>query len=212
MLPLLSKDTLQVRDVRARTRRRASGARTRDVVKTTLGKAVNGTLTLTTRSRRTIVLRGDPAGGRGPRDRRGGRARRGLEAIGRIQGMSRRRRPGSATRSPRPKEKQRRRASCWSVSIARRSSSPRSTSEEMLAKISGLQNESAKLKDTVAKLAVIVGDITKAKSRQTQLEERAREDHGGPGAHPRQPPGGGPGLRPRPPLSRYAEIAGGSAG
>ena len=42
--------------------------------------------------------------------------------------------------------------------------------EEMLARIRGLQNESAKLKDTVTRLAVIVADINKAKAQQRQLE------------------------------------------
>jgi len=40
----------------------------------------------------------------------------------------------------------------------------------MLTTIRGLQNESARLKDTVAKLAVIVADINKAKTQRGQFE------------------------------------------
>ena len=42
--------------------------------------------------------------------------------------------------------------------------------EDMLARIRGLQNESAALKDTVAKIGAIVSDINKAQTQRTQLE------------------------------------------
>jgi septal ring factor EnvC (AmiA/AmiB activator) len=46
---------------------------------------------------------------------------------------------------------------------------------DMLARIRGLQNESPALKDTVAKLDIIVGDIAKARAQRAQLEAESKK-------------------------------------
>ena len=45
----------------------------------------------------------------------------------------------------------------------------------MLARIRGLQNESPALKDTVAKLDAIVGDIAKARAQRAQLDAESNK-------------------------------------
>jgi hypothetical protein len=47
--------------------------------------------------------------------------------------------------------------------------------EAMLARIRGLQNESAALKDAVVRLGAIVNDINKAQARRTQLEAERKK-------------------------------------
>jgi hypothetical protein len=47
--------------------------------------------------------------------------------------------------------------------------------EDMLARIRGLQNESAAVKDAVARLGTIVNDINKARSQRTQLEAERKK-------------------------------------
>src|SRR5262249_54305626 len=47
--------------------------------------------------------------------------------------------------------------------------------EEMLARIRGLQNESAALKETVAKLGTVVADINKARAQRAQLEAERKK-------------------------------------
>jgi hypothetical protein len=47
--------------------------------------------------------------------------------------------------------------------------------EDMLARIRGLQNESAALRDTVAKLGAIVSDISRARVQRTQLEAERKK-------------------------------------
>jgi hypothetical protein len=47
--------------------------------------------------------------------------------------------------------------------------------EDMLTRIRGLQSESAAFKDAVAKLAAIVGDITRAQTQRTQLEAERKK-------------------------------------
>ena len=47
--------------------------------------------------------------------------------------------------------------------------------EDMLARIRGLQNESAALKDTVAKLGAIVAEINRARAQRTQLDAERKK-------------------------------------
>jgi hypothetical protein len=47
--------------------------------------------------------------------------------------------------------------------------------EDMLARIRGLQNEGAGVKDAVAKLGAIVNDINKARTQRTQLEAERKK-------------------------------------
>jgi hypothetical protein len=47
--------------------------------------------------------------------------------------------------------------------------------EDMLARIRGLQNESATVKDAVARLGAIVNDINKARAQRTQLEAERKK-------------------------------------
>ena len=47
--------------------------------------------------------------------------------------------------------------------------------EDVLARIRGLQNESAALKETVAKLGAIVADMNKARSQRTQLDTERKK-------------------------------------
>src|SRR5450759_2334607 len=47
--------------------------------------------------------------------------------------------------------------------------------EDILARIRGLQNENAAVKDTVGKLGTIVADINKARSRRTQLDAERKK-------------------------------------
>ena len=109
-LPLLPKGAFKfvtfALDTKTDIRREDKG-----VVRTVLGKAVNGVLTLTTRSRRTITYEVTAPADEDreivveePRDRR-------LEAVGRKARTSRRRRPGSATRSLPPRDRRPRRRS-----------------------------------------------------------------------------------------------------
>ena len=46
---------------------------------------------------------------------------------------------------------------------------------DLLARIRGLQNESPALKDTVAKLDIIVGDIAKARAQRAQLDAESKK-------------------------------------
>ena len=175
LLPLLSKDTLRfvtfALDSKTSIRREDQ-----DVVETTLGKAVNGTLTLTTRSRRTIVYEVTP-----PADE----DREIVVEEARVDGWK----PSADTKDVEETPTRFR----YKIAAAKGKTTKASlvlehvdseevvlttlAPDEILAKIRELQNESARLKDTVARLGVIVGDITKAKAQQTELEERAREDH-----------------------------------
>jgi hypothetical protein len=47
--------------------------------------------------------------------------------------------------------------------------------EDMLARVRGLQNESAAVKDAVARLGAIVNDINKARTQRTQLEAERKK-------------------------------------
>jgi uncharacterized caspase-like protein len=144
-----------------------------DLVKTTLGKAINGTLTLTIRSRRTINYEVTHTGNEdGVVVVEEGRAE-GWTLLGyskdveetptrflyRIAAAK-----GQATKASLVLER------VDSEIIVLATLAP----EEMLSKISGLQNESPKLKETIARLDVIVDAITKIKARQSELENERR--------------------------------------
>ena len=168
LLPLLPKATFKfvtfALDSKTSIRREDRG-----IVKTTLGKAVNGTLTLTTRSQRTIVHEVTP-----PEDE----AREVIVEEERIPGWKPSADSKDVEETPTrfrykvdaPKGK----VTKTSLVLERVENETVVLTtlepEEMLTTIRGLQNENAKLKDTVAKLAVIVADINKAKAQQSQLE------------------------------------------
>jgi hypothetical protein len=167
-LPLLPKGTFKfvtfALDAKTDIRREDEG-----VLRTVLGKAVNGVLTLTTRSRRTITYEvAAPA----DEDR---------EIIVeelRINGWK---------PSPESKDVEETPTRFRHKIVAAKGQTTKATlsiehiddvtvalaslgAEDILARFRGLQNESAALKDTVAKLGTIVADINKVKSQRTQLE------------------------------------------
>lgn len=172
-LPLLPKGAFKfvtfALDSKTDIRREDKGVR-----RTVLGKAVNGELTLTTRSRRTIAYEVTP-----PPDE----DREIVVEEARAEGWA----PAADSKdveetpmrfrykiaAPRGKTAQ------GALVLDR---TDRETvmltslgAEEILARIRGLENESAALKDTVAKLGALVGEITKARAERTQLEvERKR--------------------------------------
>jgi hypothetical protein len=168
LLPLLPKATFKLvtfaLDSKTNIRREDRG-----VVRTTLGKAVNGTLTLTTRSRRTIVHEVTPPGDEDrevivEEERFPGWVpsadTKGVEETPTRFRYKVAAPKGQTTKANLVLER------VDNETVALTTLAP----EDMLARIRGLQNESAKLKDTVAKLAAIVADINKAKSQQSQLE------------------------------------------
>ena len=145
----------------------------RGVRRTTLGKAVNGELTLTTRSRRTIAYevtpppdedreiiveeaRGDgwtPAAESKDIEETPTRFRYRIAAP-----------KGVTTKASLVLE----RTDRQSVSLSDLGA------EEILARIQGLDNESAALKDTVAKLSALVTAINHAKSQRAQLDDERK--------------------------------------
>ena len=173
-LPLLPKGTFKfvtfALDAKTDIRREDQG-----VQRTMLGKAVNGVLTLTTRLAPHDRLRGDGAARRGSRDRRRGAAHRGLEAVGGEQGRRGDADPLPPHGSSPPKGK----TTKASLSLERIDSETVALTslgaEDVLARIRGLQNESAALKDTVAKLGTIVAEINKARSQRTQLDAERKK-------------------------------------
>jgi hypothetical protein len=143
------------------------------VQRTTLGKAVNGVLTLTSRSRRTIAYEvTTPA----EEDR---------EIIveeQRAEGWM----PTADTkvdetptlfryRIVAPKG----RTTKAALSVERTDSETvvltSLAADDILARLRGLQNESAALKDVVAKLGTIVADINKARTRRAQLDAERKK-------------------------------------
>jgi Domain of unknown function (DUF4139) len=166
-LPLMPKGAVKfvtfALDSKTDIGREDKGAR-----RTVLGKAVNGELTLTIRSRRTIAYEITP-----PADE----DREIVIEEARAEGFA----PSAETKDVEetptrfrfkvaaPKGKTTKatlvldrtdRESVVLTSLA---------AEEILTRISGLDNESAALKATVAKLAALVAEITVAKSERTQL-------------------------------------------
>ncbi|MGZ8322722.1 MAG: DUF4139 domain-containing protein, partial [Rhodoplanes sp.] len=172
-LPLLPKGSFKfitfALDGKTDIRREDKGVRS-----TTLGKAVNGELDADDTLAPIDRLRGHAAARRGSRDR-GRRGPRGwMEAVPGEQGcggdsdpvpLQNRRaerkddQGGSRARADRPPDRATR----------------RSRRRGILARIRGLDNESAALKEAVAKLAALVTEINKAKSQRAQLDaERKR--------------------------------------
>jgi hypothetical protein len=168
LLPVLPRGTSKFVTFALDTRtsiRREDG----DVITSTLGKAVNGTLTLTTRSRRTISYEVTP-----PADE----DREVIAEEERVEGWT----PSAESKDVDETPNRFR----YRIAAAKGKTTKASlvlehvdseevvlttlAPEEILTKIRQLQNESGKLKDTVARLAVIVGEITKAKAQQTQLK------------------------------------------
>lgn len=146
----------------------------RGVVRTTLGKAVNGVLTLTTRLRRTldyeitappdedrdIVVEEPRADGWKPA----------ADAKDVEETPTRYRYKVSAPKAKTTKA---------SLMLERTDSETVTLTtlapEQILARISGLQNETPVLKDTIARLGAIVADINKARSQRTQLDAERKK-------------------------------------
>ena len=138
-----------------------------------LGKAVNGVLTLTTRSRRTVYEVTAPAD----------EAREIVVEEPRMQGWK------AAPESKDVEETPTRfrhkiiagkgQTSRGTLSLERVDSETVTLTsfgpEDILARIRGLQNESTALKETVAKVAQVVGEINKARSQRTQLETERKK-------------------------------------
>jgi hypothetical protein len=167
-LPLLSRGAVKfvtfALDSKTDIRREDRG-----VQRTRLGKAVNGVLTLTTRSRRTISYeitapsdedrqivieeaRADgwkPAGDTTGVEETPTRFRHAVTAAS-----------GKVTTATLVLER------ADSETVVLTTLAP----DDMLARISGLQNEGAAVKDAVARLGAIVNDINKAQTQRTQLE------------------------------------------
>jgi hypothetical protein len=171
-LPLLPRSTFKfvtfALDSKTDIRREDKG-----VLRTQLGKAVNGVLTLTTRSRRSIsdeiaapsdedrqiVIEETRADGWKPAgdtsvEETPTRFRYAVAAP-----------KGQVTKATLVLE----RADSETVILTTLAA------EDMLARIRGLQNESAAVKDAVARLGAIVNDINKARTQRTQLEAERKK-------------------------------------
>jgi hypothetical protein len=171
-LPLLPRSTFKfvtfALDSKTDIRREDKG-----VLRTQLGKAVNGALTLTTRSRRSIsyeitapsdedrqiVIEEARADGWKPARETSAeetptRFRYAVAAP-----------KGQVTKATLVLER------TDSETVILTTLAP----EDMLARIRGLQNESAALKDAVARLGAIVSDINKARTQRTQLEAERKK-------------------------------------
>lgn len=172
-LPLMPKGTFKfvtfALDSKTDIRRDDKG-----VVQTTLGKAVNGTLTLTTRSRRTIAYEVTA-----PADE----DREIVVEEARVQGW---------TPAPESKKVEETPTRFRYNIAAPKGQTTKATlvlervdsqtvvlttlaAEEILARIRGLQNESSALRETVAKLGEIVNEINKARSQRTQLDTERKK-------------------------------------
>jgi hypothetical protein len=172
-LPLLPKGTVKfvtfALDAKTDIRRED-----RSVQRSVLGKAVNGVLTLTTRSQRTFTYEVTA-----PADE----AREIIVEEPRIAGWK----PtaGSKDVEETPTRLRYRIAAAKgqttksALTIERIDSETVVLSslaaENILARIRGLQNESPALKDTVTKLGAIVAEINKARAQRTQLEAEQRK-------------------------------------
>lgn len=172
-LPLLPKGTFKfvtfALDAKTDIRREDKG-----VLRTVLGNAVNGVLTLTTRSRRTIAYEVTaPA----DEDR---------------EILVEEPRPTGWKPAPESKDVEETPTRFRHRIVAAKGQTAKATlgieridsetvaltslgAEEILARIRGLQNESAALKDTVAKLGAIVAEINKARSQRSQLDAERKK-------------------------------------
>jgi hypothetical protein len=171
-LPLLSRSTFKfvtfALDSKTDIRREDKG-----VLRTQLGKAINGTLTLTTRSRRSIsyeitapsdedrqiVIEEVRADGWKPASETS------IEETPTRFRYTVMAPKGQATKATLVLER------TDSETVILTTLAP----EAMLARIRGLQNESAAVKDAVTRLGAIVNDINKARTQRTQLEAERKK-------------------------------------
>jgi hypothetical protein len=171
-LPLLPRSTFKfvtfALDSKTDIRREDKG-----VLRTQLGKAVNGVLTLTTRSRRSISY--EIAA---PSDE----DRQIVIEEGRAEGWK----PASETGVEETPTRFRYTVAAPKGQVTKATLVLERTDSEtvilttlaadaMLARIRGLQNESAAVKDAVAGLGAIVSDINKAQTQRTQLEAERKK-------------------------------------
>jgi hypothetical protein len=144
------------------------------VIPTTLGKAVNGVLTLTTRSKRTFTYEITA-----PVDE----DREIVVEESRIEGWK----PASDSKDVEetatryrytvaaPKGKTTKAALTLERTDSETVALTSLGAESMLARIRGLQNETPALKDAVAKLGAVVAEINKTRSQRTQLEAERKK-------------------------------------
>jgi hypothetical protein len=171
-LPLLPKSTFKfvifALDSKTDIRREDQG-----VLRTQLGKAINGALTLTTRSRRSISY--EIAA---PSDE----DRQVVIEEARANGWK----PTSETSVEETPTRFRYTVAAPKGQVTKATLVLERTDsetvilttlapEDMLARIRGLQNEGASVKDAVAKLGAIVNDINKARTQRTQLEAERKK-------------------------------------
>ncbi len=172
-LPLLSKGEVKfvtfALDSRTHIRREDKG-----VLRTTLGKAVNGVLTLTTRSRRTlayeitappdeqreIIIEEPRAAGWAPSPETKDVEETPTLIRYKVVALK-----GATTKAMLAME----RIDSQTVTLTDLST------EDILARISGLQNENAGLRDIVAKLGSIVADTNRARAQRSQLETERKK-------------------------------------
>jgi hypothetical protein len=167
-LPLLpkaaSKFVIFAVDAKTDIRREDKGA-----TRTVLGKAVNGVLTVTTRLRRMIAYEVTAPADEGREivveEPRIAGWKPSPESTGVEETPTRYRLKIAAAKGHTAKAALTiERIDSKAVLLTTRSA------EDVLARIRGLQNESAALKDSVAKLGAIVADINKAQARRAQLD------------------------------------------
>jgi len=172
-LPLVPKGTFKLvtfaLDTRTDIRRDDRG-----MVRSTLGKAVNGTLTLTTRSRHTVNYEITA-----PADE----DREIIIEEARSEGWA----PASDSRQVEatptrfrytvaaPKGQTTKAALVLERVDSQTVTLSTLAPEDVLARIRGLQNESAALKDAIARLAAIVNDINKARAQRGQLDAERKK-------------------------------------
>lgn len=172
-LPLLARGTFKyvtfALDAKTDIRREDLGVR-----RTTLGKAVDGTLTLTTRSRRTlayeivppadedreIVIEEARADGWSPAE-----GSKGVEETPTRLRLAVKAPKGQTTKASLVLERTDRQT------VVLTDYAP----EEILARIRGLENETPAVKETVLKLGALVGEINRARAERSRLDaERKR--------------------------------------
>jgi hypothetical protein len=172
-LPLLSKGTFKfvtfALDAKTDIRRDDKG-----VAQTVLGKAVNGTLTLTTRSRRTIAYEITP-----PTDEDREIVIEEARQEGWAPAADSRQVEATPTRFRSTVTAPKGQTTKASLILERTDSQTLALTtlapEDILARIRGLQNESTALKDAVGKLGAIVNDINKARAQRGQLEAERKK-------------------------------------
>jgi hypothetical protein len=172
-LPLLSKGSERfltfALDAKTDIRREDNG-----LVRTVLGKAAGGSLTLSVRSRRTIAYE-VTAPADEDREIVAEEARENGWTV--VPGTAKVEEAPTRVRSTifAPKGKTTKAALVLekidSQTVVLTTLAP----QEMLAHISNLQNESAALKDAVAKLGVVVSEIGKVRTQRTQLEAERKK-------------------------------------